>query len=284
MDIRIRVTRTRLTVGVVLLALFTAGGVGYAAGKSGSGAVIDACMLKITGTIRLYDASAPSSSLLGKPCNTVLETAISWNKQGIQGAAGTTGAAGPQGPKGDAGAPGAQGPQGPQGDPGTFSGTLHSPGGQSSLTLTDTGAVLKGPAGTVTIGTSAITIDDSFGGGGSVRVGPGITAIQGPLVTLNGCGKTVARVGDAITGVGDGTFVGVTIDGGFLPAAQSRQVLPWGNLYEPYGTNFVPIMTSFETVIVPLINDHVTSYVPPASVESTVTGAITGGAATVCAG
>jgi hypothetical protein len=67
-------------------------------------------MLKNVGTIRLIDASLPSTNPMSH-C-TSLETQVSWNQLGQQG---TQGAQGLQGPKGD---PGAQGIQGPKGDTG----------------------------------------------------------------------------------------------------------------------------------------------------------------------
>jgi hypothetical protein len=275
-DIRFRLTRTRLGVCVALLGLLTAGGVAYAA-MSDTGGVINACMLKVTGTIRLYDASAPSSSLVSKPCNAALETPISWNKQGLQGLQGLQGAkgdtgspgsVGPQGPAGKdgtngaAGAQGLQGPPGPKGDAGTFSGTLQSPNGQYSLSLTDTGAVLSGPGGTVKIGSSSIDVVGSSGG--SVHVTPGVTSIQGALMTLNGCNKPVARLGDSV--VGAGFFAGTE---------PHQQVAPWDGLYLPYvnATTFLPLITSLDQVFVPTMAANVT-----------VAGAISTGGSSVCTG
>jgi len=116
--ISFHVTRMRLLAAVAFGALAVVSGVGYAA-ITDSGALITACMQKSLGTIRMYDSTAPTTSLLGKPCNASLgEVAISWNQQGIQGAKGDKGDPGAAGPPGPQGAPGATGPQGEKGDPG----------------------------------------------------------------------------------------------------------------------------------------------------------------------
>ncbi len=115
MDIKFRLTWKRLALATIGCALLSLGGVGYAA-ITDPGTVITACMQKNLGTIRMYDATAPSTSLLARPCNRSLgEVALSWNQQGIQGIQGDKGDQGTQGLKGDAGAMGAQGVKGDQG-------------------------------------------------------------------------------------------------------------------------------------------------------------------------
>lgn len=101
MEIKFRVTRLRiaLLVGVVST---TAVGIGYAA-IPGSDGSLNACMLNLTGTIRLVDPAAPATSLLSRPCNTRIETAVSWNQQGIQGLPGDKGDKGDKGDTGPAG-------------------------------------------------------------------------------------------------------------------------------------------------------------------------------------
>ena len=83
MEIRFRLTRLRATLLGCFVAVVAAG-IGYAA-IPGSGNASNACMLNATGTIRLVDPSAPATSLVSRPCNPKLETAISWNQQGPQG-------------------------------------------------------------------------------------------------------------------------------------------------------------------------------------------------------
>ena len=74
------------------IAVFAvAGGIGYAT-TSGGGTVFNACMLNATGTIRIFDPTAPSGSLRSRPCSATLESAISWNQQGVKGADGASSA------------------------------------------------------------------------------------------------------------------------------------------------------------------------------------------------
>jgi hypothetical protein len=128
MDVKLRVTRKRLMLAIAAAALVTAGGAGYAAVTADGGPVISACMLKATGTIRLYDASAPANTLVSKPCNAALETPVSWNQHGLQGINGNDGKDGINGTNGTAGKDGAPclpetnpaciGPKGPSGKDG----------------------------------------------------------------------------------------------------------------------------------------------------------------------
>jgi hypothetical protein len=118
-------TRTRITLAALVLGGALVGGVAWAT-IPGDNQVYNACMLKATGTIRLIDASLPSSSLLSH-C-TSIEKPITWNQKGepgaagaagIAGAKGDAGAAGAAGPKGDVGAAGPPGAKGDNGAPGT---------------------------------------------------------------------------------------------------------------------------------------------------------------------
>ncbi len=85
---------------------------------------------------------------------------------GATGSPGAIGASGPAGPKGDSGATGAsgaqgasgeRGPAGPQGPPGGAA-NLTSPNGLYSITVTNSGIVLKGPGGIVKIDRGAVTV------------------------------------------------------------------------------------------------------------------------------
>src|SRR4051794_24494506 len=116
MDLKLRLTRTRVGVLIVVVAAIAAG-VAYAAVPDGNG-VYTACKLNATGTIRLIDPAV--SGVLGR-CNASLETQISWNQKGQPGAAGAQGPAGADGKdglNGKDGAPGAAGIDGKDGAPG----------------------------------------------------------------------------------------------------------------------------------------------------------------------
>jgi hypothetical protein len=109
MEIKLRLTRRRVVVLVVLAAVIGAG-VAYAAIPDGS-KVFTACMLKNVGTIRLIDPSLPTSSPMSH-CNSSLETQVSWNQLGQAGAAGKDGTDGLNGTNGAPGTPGQDGADG----------------------------------------------------------------------------------------------------------------------------------------------------------------------------
>jgi hypothetical protein len=108
-------------------ALVTTAGVAYATIPD-SGGVYRACMLNVTGTVRLIDKSLPASSPLSR-CNTRLETEVSWSHTGPQGVQGTQGEKGAKGDQGIQGEEGDQGIQGIQGEPG-IQGIQGEPGTQ----------------------------------------------------------------------------------------------------------------------------------------------------------
>ncbi|GAB4255490.1 MAG: hypothetical protein Kow00129_16310 [Thermoleophilia bacterium] len=196
-----------LTVAVVGAAPSFAGTV------PGGDGVIHAAYQAKTGLLRvLSSAEAPMNNG---------EEYISWNQQGPQGEKGDTGARGPQGPKGDQGDQGPQGPQGPKGDPGEFTGTLASPNGQYSLSVTDDGIELAGPSGTVLIGSAGIVLDVPQGArvalesSGNLNLsgiittvsGVGSTSINGGMVYLNNGTKPVAGVGyPVVSSAGSGVI------------------------------------------------------------------------------
>jgi hypothetical protein len=102
--------RRRLALLAALsVAALLVGGVAYATIPDGGG-LYTACVLRVTGTVRLIDPSLGSGTLLGH-CNSALEREVTWNAQGPPGIPGPPGAAGPQGPDGK------QGPPGPLFDP-----------------------------------------------------------------------------------------------------------------------------------------------------------------------
>ena len=132
--------RRAATIAIVSVVLLgTAAGIAYATIPDGNH-VYNACVLKLTGTVRLIDPSRPSYDLRSH-C-TSLEEAVSWNEQGQPGLTGPTGATGAAGPTGVAGATGAQGPTGSTGSTGA-QGPAGATGPQGSTGAT--GAM--GPSG-----------------------------------------------------------------------------------------------------------------------------------------
>ena len=113
------------------IAIFAAAvGIAYATSAESGSAVVNACMLKNVGTIRLIDTSLPSTNLLSH-C-TSLERPVSWNQQGQPGKDGKDGLPGTNGQpgtNGTNGAPGRDGAQGPAGKDGA-NGTNGLPGPQ----------------------------------------------------------------------------------------------------------------------------------------------------------
>jgi hypothetical protein len=109
----------RLAVVAFILGAFSAGAIAVAQSGGTSTDVVNGCVAKKTGTLRVL-AKGTTKCKKG-------ESALSWNKQGPAGAPGDGGAAGaagaqgergPQGERGLAGADGAQGAQGIQGPTG----------------------------------------------------------------------------------------------------------------------------------------------------------------------
>jgi hypothetical protein len=120
------------------LGLLTAGA-GFAAGSAWAGhsaasGTISACQRHESGT--LYIPTKETKFACKKH-----DTPIAWS---------ITGPAGPQGPKGDKGDPGANGAPGAQGQPGTIT-SAKSPNGIFTVTLSNSGILLKGPNGKVVV-------------------------------------------------------------------------------------------------------------------------------------
>jgi hypothetical protein len=143
----------------------------------GDGNVYNACMLKNVGTIRLIDPSLSSSNLMSH-C-TSLETQVSWNQKGLPGPVG------PVGTKGDKGDPGQQGA------PGAFTGTLTSPNGAYSISVTDTGIVLRAPGATARLAGNDITLDS--GGSTTVQTGTSFGLVTGTDISLASGGNTTVQ-------------------------------------------------------------------------------------------
>jgi hypothetical protein len=196
------------TAGLLIVA--TAGAVASAT-IPGDGNVYGACMLKNVGTIRLIDPSLPSSNLMSR-CSS-LETQVSWNQRGEPGIAGAVGT------KGDKGDPGAQGP------PGVFTGTLTSPNGAYSISVTDAGIVLRAPGATARLVGNDIALDSSSsttiqaGTSFGLVTGTGLSLASGGNTTLQAANNLAARSGsDASLVVGRDLTVAVsdttTLQGG----------------------------------------------------------------------
>ena len=106
-----------LTVLAVVVLTIAAGGVAMAA-IPGSTGVFTGCRDARSGVLRVIDAEAGNTCVIGQ------ETPVTWNQTGPRGPAGPQGPpghrgpAGPQGVKGPAGPPGMRGPQGVQGPAG----------------------------------------------------------------------------------------------------------------------------------------------------------------------
>ncbi len=205
-----RLPRRRLLL--VALPLVLVAGVALAAQPSGrrpSSAVINACVKKKDGRVRIVAAAAT--------CRRN-EQAVSWNAQGQPGPAGPAGAAGQSGPTGPAGAPGPAGIAGPKGDPGApgAAGAAGRAGptgpqgpagaGLSSLeSLNGIGCNAGGHAGTVALtydasGVATITCGSTGGGGTSaLQVNELMTGSTGAaaneFVEIVNTGTTAADIG-----------------------------------------------------------------------------------------
>ncbi len=205
-----RLSRRRLLLVALPLALVA--GVALAAQPSGrrpSSAVINACVKKKDGRVRIVAAAAS--------CRRN-EQAVSWNAQGQPGPAGPAGAAGLTGPTGPAGPPGPAGIAGPKGDPGTpgAAGAAGRAGptgpqgpagaGLSSLeSLNGIGCNAGGHAGTVALtydvsGVATITCGSTGGGGTSaLRVNELMTGSTGAaaneFVEIVNTGTAAADIG-----------------------------------------------------------------------------------------
>src|SRR5205823_11718433 len=94
--VRRRFTKRTSIVGLALVAVLAAAGVGYAAVPSADGVIHGCIGTNPAGSLRVVDAEA------GDKCRTS-ERELTWNQQGPKGDKGDTGPAGPVGPQGPAG-------------------------------------------------------------------------------------------------------------------------------------------------------------------------------------
>lgn len=227
-----RAGRLSLALGTIgILAL--SGGIAFAAIPSLADGVIHGCYEKRTGLLRVIDVEA------GKSC-LQWETPIAWKQSGPQGEPGLQGEPGADGGAGAPGADGADGQDGLDGmsvtsealDPGDdsncphggskftsssgvtyacngrdgadFAGSFTSPNGLFSVTVSDTGATLQGPSGTVRVtaaGASVVGALVTINGGscGLLRpvdfspAAPGMGG--GPASLLTGSGSPTVRFG-----------------------------------------------------------------------------------------
>lgn len=208
-----RLPRRRLLLVALPLALVA--GVALAAQPSGrrpSNAVINACVKKKDGRVRVVAAAAS--------CRRD-ELPLAWNGQGPAGPAGAAGAAGRAGATGPAGAPGPAGTAGPKGDAGVRGATgAAGPAGRAGPTgpqgpagaalsalenLNGVGCHAGGHAGTVALtydagGIATITCATSGGGGTStLRVNELMTGSTGAaaneFVEIVNAGPATADIG-----------------------------------------------------------------------------------------
>ena len=197
----------RRRLAVVTVAIFAvAGGIAYGSIPD-AGGVYHACVTK-TGAVRIIDTDTDQ-------CKSI-ETAITFNQKGQPGDPGKSPTVAPVA-AGDShcaaggaaitdaagttayvcsGANGKDGTDGKDGTP--FSGTFTSPGGQYSISVTDTGVTIAGAGTTVNLSGTGLSLESS--GGLSVKAG-GTLGLSGALLTLNNNGPTclrAARLGDSI--------------------------------------------------------------------------------------
>jgi len=104
---------TGIAAGLVLGSMVAGTGAAIAAIPSTSTKLLNACVNKSTGAVRVIDYQA------GKRCVTRTERSVAWGARGATGPAGAAGAPGASGAAGAAGAPGAPGPKGDTGAAGT---------------------------------------------------------------------------------------------------------------------------------------------------------------------
>ena len=155
-----RIRHLAALVGLVT-ALAAVGGSAFAAASSPAAAtgIVHGCVsdhaIKGVHDLGVQDVGASC------PKHT---TELNWNQQG------------PRGPVGP------QGPRGPQGPAGSFRGKLASPNGEFSISVTDSGIVLSGPSGHITIGATSITLE-----GPVINVTGSVAQITATVIKLNSC-------------------------------------------------------------------------------------------------
>jgi lamin tail-like protein/collagen triple helix repeat protein len=196
-----RLTARRAALAALPLVLVA--GVAFAAQPGAvrpTSAVINACVKKKTGSVRVVAASSPCKKG---------ESALAWNRQGpagLRGSNGSNGTPGPAGPagaagvKGDAGSRGATGPPGPAGPKGDAGPAL-----PSLEALNGVGCHLGGSPGTASLTYDAegvATLKCVASGGGSaaeIRVNEFMTGSTGAasneFVELVNAGSGAADVG-----------------------------------------------------------------------------------------
>lgn len=139
-------------------------------------------------------------------------------RQQLRGAAGPRGEAGPQGERG---------PQGEAGPAGTFAGSFASPDGRYTISVTNAGIVLAGPASTLVLddaGTRLRSGDSNLDltpvrarlqGAEARLAATGTTHVVGGTVRLNNGSQPAARRGDLaqLTVPEPGTYTGPIING-----------------------------------------------------------------------
>jgi hypothetical protein len=196
------VARRLVRVAMLSVALLTvAGGIAYATIPDANH-VYTACMLKVTGTVRLIDTSLPNHDLRSH-C-TPWEQQISWNQQGLKGDTGPQGPkgdTGPQGPKGDTGPQGPKGDTGPMGPSGLGVGQKLIAGGTYGVTADPQNEHPGDPVATYS-GTGGFTITWNSPGNYTITMPPGTWACY-PMVSFQAYFR--AATPDIQYGAPDGT-------------------------------------------------------------------------------
>ncbi len=209
-------SRTARAVAVGALSISALATTGFTHAASAAPGVIDACVNKSSGSVRIIGASQSCGSA---------ENALSWNVAGPTGPTGPAGATGPTGPAGAAGPAGPAGPVGPTG----ATGPTGPPGAGATGPTGPTGATgpsgptgvtgatgPTGPAGSgstvyaASSGTNPMTATTFLGGPGSGAVLPlsGAESVSG--VTL--ASPTLDTVATQTTGMVQLIPAGTTID------------------------------------------------------------------------
>jgi hypothetical protein len=121
----------------------------------------------------------------------------------------------------------AQGVQGPAGPAGTFGGTLQSPDGKYTLSVTNAGIEAKGPNGQITMDGSGVTVKSgtvlTIDAGSTLDLKSAATTTLRATILRLGCtgGNPAARVGSAIQAQGTGA---VGQGGGSFPVNSTGSV------------------------------------------------------------
>lgn len=280
-------------VALAAIAIFAvAGGVAYAAIPDAGTGVYHACMLKNVGTIRIIDPER-------QRCSASLEIEITFNKQG------PTGNPGPTGPPGPPGQSGRDGMDGKDGAP--FSGTFTSPNGEYSLSVTDAGIVLAGAGSTINLTSAGVAVQSSRdltlqsgfalvaqAGTGVSIAGNGVAIDSDRNLTLQSDAALAAQAGTGVSIAGNGVAIestgGLALQTALGLLAQigttmsvdagASATFQAGSAFSITGST-VRLNPGSSCRSSARVGDAIVGTAAP---TAAVTGAITSGSTTVCAG